>query len=180
MADKTCSFRMGRPGPRSGEAAHPWQETSASFINGFQTGKWYHLAATFKRPTITTYVNGQKAGTAKWDYPVGYQGDLQIGQWNGGQSCHKGLIDEVKVFNRALSAEEVQASYAAESPRRTAPNSAAYKIVPAVSQPIAMIENQLAKLGIDRQGRCISLIEKGTGRELLAKAAPLATIKVAG
>ena len=148
-------------------------------MSRFETGKWYHLAATFKRPVLTTYVNGRKVGSARWDYPVGYQGDLEIGRW-GGQSCHKGLIDEVKIFNRALSAEEVQASYAAEAPQRTAPNQAAYQIIPTASQPVATIENRLAKLEIDARGRCTALIEKRTGRNLLAKPAPLAAIKVKG
>ncbi len=176
--DKACSFRMGRPGARPGEAAVPWTEASATFVNSFQTGKWYHLAATFKRPQITTYLNGRKVGSAKWDYPVGYQGDLRIGTWNGGPSCHKGLIDEVKVFARALSAEEVQASYVAEAPRRTAPDQAAYTVSPAVSQPLAAIENSLAKLEIDVRARCTALVEKRSGQNLLANAAPLLTVKV--
>ena len=106
VADKTCSFRMGRPGEG------PWQEASAPLVSNFETGKWYHLAATFKRPEITTYVNGRKVGSAHWDYPVASQGHLEIGRW-GGQSCHQGLIDEIKLFHRALSAEEIEKSYAA-------------------------------------------------------------------
>lgn len=180
VADKNCSFRMGRPGPRTGEPARPWQEISAPLVSRFEIGKWYHLAATFERPVLTTYVNGQKVGSARWDHPVGYQGDLEIGRWSGGQSCHKGLIDEVKLFNRALSAEEVRASYAAEAPNRTAPEQADYKIIPAAAHPMATIENQLARLEIDPRGRCIALIEKRSGRNLLAKTTPMATIKVTG
>jgi len=176
--DEGCSFRMGRPGTRPGELAHPWTEASAAFLSKFETGKWYHLTATFKRPQLTTYLNGRKVGSAKWDYPVGYRGDLRIGTWNGGLSCHKGLIDEVKVFARALSAEEVQASYAAEAPRRTAPDQAAYIVSPAASQPLAAIENSLAKLEIDVRARCTALVEKRSGRNLLANAAPLVTVKV--
>ncbi len=180
VADKDCSFRMGRPGAGAGEPAHAWQEIAAPFISGFETGKWYHLAATFRRPAITTYLNGKKVGSAKWDYPVGYKGDIEIGRWSEGKSSHKGLIDEVKVFNRALSAEEVQASFASEAPRRKAPNPAEYKIVHAVSQAIAAVENPLTKLEIDGRGRCMALIEKRSGRNLLSSAAPMATIKALG
>ncbi len=178
VADQSCSFRMGRPGAKPGDAAHAWQEASALFVNRFESGKWYHLAATFKRPQITTYVNGRKVGSAQWDYPVGYRGDLRIGTWNGGPSCHKGLIDEVKVFNRALSAEEVQAGYAAEAPRRTAPDQVAYTVMPAVSQPLTTIENSLAKLQIDVRGRCTALVEKRSGANLLANAGSLVSVKV--
>jgi hypothetical protein len=176
--DQGCSFRMGRPGPRPGEPAAPWNETSAAFLGKFETGKWYHLAATFKRPVLTTYLNGRKAGSAHWDYPVGYRGDLRIGTWNGGPSCHKGLIDEVKVFSRALSAEEVQASYAAEAPRRTAPGQAAYTVSPAVSEPLTTIENSLATLEIDVRARCTALVEKRSGQNLLANSSPLVTVRV--
>lgn len=175
--DNGCSFRMGRPGARPGEPAPPWQETSAAFVSNFETGKWYHLVATFKRPLITTYVDGRKVGSARWDYPVAYHGDLRIGAWNGGPSCHKGLIDEVKLFNRALSADEVQASYAAESPRRSRPDQAVFTTVPVVPQPLTTLENSLAKLEIDVRARCTALVEKRSGRNLLANAAPLVTVK---
>lgn len=180
VSDTSCSFRMGRPGAAAGEPAPPWQECSAPLIGRFETGKWYHLAATFKRPAITTYVNGQKVGSAQWDYPVGYQGDLVIGQWGSSQVCHQGLIDEVKLYNRALSAEEIGASYTGESPRRSAAKPTAYQRIPATPQIAVTIENPLVKLQLDARGRGIALIEKSTGRNLLAKALPIATLQVPG
>ena len=57
-----------------------WAETGASFVQ-FTPGQWYHLAATFKRPHVQTYVNGKAVATAAWDYPIGFSGDLQIGTW---------------------------------------------------------------------------------------------------
>jgi gamma-glutamyltranspeptidase/glutathione hydrolase len=179
VSDRSCSFRMGRPGARPGVPAGPWQEASAPLLRTFQTGQWYHLAATFQRPTITTYVNGRKVGAARWDYPVAYEGPLEIGRW-GGPLCHRGLIGEVMVFNRALRAEEIQAGYAAQSPRRMGPGPAAYTVVPAAAQPVATLENHLGKLEIDRRGRCIALLENRSGKKLLAASEPLATIKLGG
>jgi len=178
VADNSCSFRMGRP-KEVGDSEYKWQETSAPLVGRFETGKWYHLVATFKRPVVTTYVNGQKVGSAQWDYPVGFRGPLESGRW-GGQTCHKGLIDEVKIFNRALSADEVLASYAAQSPRRTTPDQTPREVTAALAVPMAVIENQLARLEIDARGRCIALIEKSTARNLLAKPGPMATVKVKG
>ncbi len=54
----------------------------------------------FQRPDITTYVNGKKVGSAKWDYPVGHRGDMQLGRWSGSVS-HAGLIDDVRIYGRA-------------------------------------------------------------------------------
>ena len=62
--------------------------------------QWVHLAAVFKRPQITTYVNGKKVGSARWDYPVGLNGDLEVGRWSGSTS-HAGLIDELRIYRRA-------------------------------------------------------------------------------
>lgn len=179
VSDQNCSFRMGRPGAQPGEAKPDWQETSAALVSHIETGKWYHLAATFERPVLTTYLNGKKVGSARWDYPVGYRGELEIGRW-GGQACHQGLIDEVKIFNRALSPEEVQTSYASQSPRRTGPKAALYQTVPTIAPTAATIENQLTRLQIDARGRCTALIEKRSGTNLLTQPAPLATIKLKG
>ena len=177
VSDRSCSFRMGRPGPRPGQPAGAWQEISAPLVGRIEFGKWYHLAATFKRPLITTYVNGKKAGSARWDYPVGYRGDLELGRW-GGQTCHRGLIGEVQIFNRALAADEIHAGYAAEASRHIAGGPVTYTVVPAVAQVAARLENRLARLEIDVRGRCTALVEKRTGRNLLAKPWPLASMKV--
>ena len=106
--EQSCSFRMGRPGHRHGVVGEKWTETSAPLLAKLPMKKWVHLAAVFKRPDITTYVNGKKVGSAKWDYPVGHQGDLQLGRWSGSVS-HAGLIDDVRIYSRALSADDVLA-----------------------------------------------------------------------
>ena len=117
VQDATCSFRMGRPGHAASDPGGGWQEISAPLLGKIELGRWYYIAATFKRPNITSYVDGVKVGSATWDYPVGYAGDLLIGRWGGTAECHRGLIDEVKVRNTALSPDEILASYAAEAPR---------------------------------------------------------------
>jgi len=181
VQDEACSFRLGRPGVSAGSASGGWQEISAPLLNKFQVGKWYHLAATFKRPDLTTYVNGQKVGSAKWDYPVGYSGDLQIGRW-AGESCHKGLIDEVKLLNRARSAEAVLADYAAEALRRTAaPAQAAYEVIPESDRrgpAMATLQNEFVRFEVDARGRCLALVDKRTGKDYLAKPTPLASVRI--
>ncbi len=150
----------------AGEPAPPWQEISAPLVSSFEMREMVPPGGYVQAARDHDVRERTEGGFGQ----VGLSGRLpgrpgQIGQWGGGQSCHKGLIDEVKIFNRALSAEEVQASYAAESPQRTAPNQAAYKIVVAVPQTAATIENQLAKLELDVRGRGVALIEKTHGPE---------------
>ena len=61
VADNGCSFRLGKPGKVPLQVGKDWAETSASFVQ-FTPGQWYHLAATFKRPHVQTYVNGKAVG----------------------------------------------------------------------------------------------------------------------
>lgn len=71
--------------------------------------QWHFIVGTFSRDgDLTTYLDGA-AGT-----PVSISGigdcdntsDLCIGTING-ESWHNGSIDEVRIFNRALSAQEI-------------------------------------------------------------------------
>jgi len=99
VRDKTCVFRMGRPGDKPWPRSE-WQEVSAQLVPAIQLGRWYHLAATFKRPVITTYLDGRRAGRATWNHPVGQAGQIVIGRWSDA-TAHHGLIDEVKLYTRA-------------------------------------------------------------------------------
>jgi PKD repeat protein len=71
---------------------------------------WSHLAATYDGATVRLFVNGAQVGSrsqtgtiATSTGPVTIGGDPDYGQhWTG-------LIDEVRIYNRALSASEIQA-----------------------------------------------------------------------
>jgi concanavalin A-like lectin/glucanase superfamily protein len=179
--DNQCTFRMGRPGVSASDNRRQWRETSAPLLTPFAQGKWYHLAATFKRPGLKTYVNGRQVGSATWNYPVGQQGDLIIGKWVG-TAGHKGMIDEVKIFDRALGADEIAAGYAKEAAAREVPpeGEVAYKKIPRKSQfaaAVATFENEFAKLAVSSLGRCTSLIDKRTGEDYVLRTSPLVVIK---
>jgi hypothetical protein len=71
---------------------------------------WTHLAATYDGATVRLYVNGSAAGSAATSGSIVTSTlPLRIGGnavW--GEYFH-GLIDEVRIYNRALSAAEIQA-----------------------------------------------------------------------
>ncbi len=182
--DRQCTFRMGRPGFSATGDRSGWREVSAPLVAPFALGRWYHLAATFKRPTIATYVDGQPVGSAKWDYPVAHENDLLIGKW-GGSTTHQGLIDEVKIYNRALSAAEIAAGYEKEAAARSAPpeGQTAYEPIPRKSQlaaALATFENEHAKLAVSPSGRCTALVDKRTGEDRVLRTAPLVSIRQDG
>ena len=182
--DNQCAFRMGRPGFSASDNREQWREVSSPLVAAIAMNRWYHLAATFKRPHITTYVNGQPAGSATWDYPVGHKGNLVVGKWAGTVS-HEGLIDEVRIFNRALDAKEIAASYDKQAARRgpTPQGQKAYETIPRASQlaaAVATFENDFAKIAISPRGRCTAFLDKRTGKDHILRTSPLVTIKQDG
>jgi hypothetical protein len=74
---------------------------------------WSHLAVTYDRTTLRLYVNGiQVASTATTGALVNSAGALRIGGNSVWGEWFKGLIDEVRVYERALTATEIQADAA--------------------------------------------------------------------
>lgn len=81
---------------------------------------WYHVVGTFDRGTMRIYVNGELEGEEKGPQQLVSQPGfpLFIGVHRGpGSWPWDGLIDEVRIYNRALSAEEVAARFKADFPR---------------------------------------------------------------
>ncbi|HMH49142.1 MAG TPA: LamG domain-containing protein [Candidatus Acidoferrum sp.] len=81
------------------------------------TGVWYHLAAVKSATGFSLYVDGQLEDSRSPlpDFMDLHVGDLRFGA-NALQGTHlNGLIDEVALYGRALSATEIQAIYLAGS-----------------------------------------------------------------
>jgi len=171
---QSCSFRLGRPGHRHGVAGEKWMETSAPLLAKLPMKRWVHLAAVFNRPDITTYVNGKKVGSAKWDYPVGHQGDMQLGRWSGSVS-HAGLIDDVRIYGRALNADEVLAL--ANPKGREASDYTDLGPAEADAKEVLRLETRWATMSIGDDGTILSLKEKGSGRELIAERQPVLAVQ---
>jgi len=75
---------------------------------------WYHLVVTYQTGgSFYSYVNGVQYGpTSASSLPIGTSvTPLRIGSYNDVTRIFNGLIDEVRIYNRALSAAEVLASY---------------------------------------------------------------------
>ncbi len=87
-----------------------------SFSNTSMLGTWYHLVATYQSGVtngMKVYTNGvlfgQKTPTVVMSTDID---PLVIGAYSGGTAANfNGLIDEVRIYNRALSAEEVLEHY---------------------------------------------------------------------
>ncbi|MCY3021134.1 MAG: right-handed parallel beta-helix repeat-containing protein, partial [Planctomycetota bacterium] len=72
---------------------------------------WQHLACTYDGADLKVYLNGvQAASTAINKKRQPGKSPLVIGRRQDAFNYFKGLIDEVRLYNRALTAEEIKAS----------------------------------------------------------------------
>jgi hypothetical protein len=79
------------------------------------TGKWLFIAASNDGTTTRVYVNGNLEKSYSENLAVS-NGQLYIGGTNGGTNMFTGTVDEVRIYNRMLSDEEMAALYVADCP----------------------------------------------------------------
>ncbi|MEA1905720.1 MAG: LamG-like jellyroll fold domain-containing protein, partial [Euryarchaeota archaeon] len=86
---------------------------------------WYHVAGTYNGAEMRIYLNGELGGTlSKSGTIASYPTDVHIGAGiysNAQTEYMDGIIDEVKILNIALSADEVRADYDAGQGDSTPP-----------------------------------------------------------
>jgi hypothetical protein len=110
---------MSRRGIFRGTSYGIYVNTTTAFgsINGkilsapIDGDQWNHIVLTYNRTEIALYVNGDEEDTMAYSEPVKYSSaDLLIGRF------FYGFIDEVFIYNRALTSDEIQARYSMYSP----------------------------------------------------------------
>lgn len=82
-------------------------------------GRWYHVVATYDKGAVKMYVNGVlenqatgvTIGQSLGGVALGHKGDRALSKED--PDWFTGLIDEVRLYNRALPASEVQRIYKA-------------------------------------------------------------------
>jgi hypothetical protein len=89
---------------------------SAALNYSLPIGTWQHVVFTLSNGTAAGYINGAPVSLASNTFSSGftlpqYQYGLNIGADAGKANNAKGVIDEVRLYNRALSAAEVSTLY---------------------------------------------------------------------
>jgi hypothetical protein len=79
-------------------------------------GTWEHVTFTISSGAVTGYINGAQTGMSSNTFTSGYvlpsdPSGLYIGTDAGKANFAKGLIDDVRIYNRALTAAEVSTLY---------------------------------------------------------------------
>ena len=75
-----------------------------------EADRWYHVVVTYDDPICQLYLNGELAIEVKGlGGAIRYQADewTQFGGFRGSQQFFDGVIDEIKIYDRALAPEEI-------------------------------------------------------------------------
>jgi hypothetical protein len=108
-------YRLGLVGGKIG-----WQipQTAWSHMltapDPLPLGPWVHIVATYDNQTMRLFLNGEEKGSLERPGAVQPSGNrLCLGTYSPGDSLHNftGVLDEVRLYDRALSAQEVAEHY---------------------------------------------------------------------
>ncbi|MEM5829792.1 MAG: LamG domain-containing protein [Candidatus Aenigmatarchaeota archaeon] len=84
--------------------------------NGYQN-RWVHIVAIWNNGYKALYLNGSKVAQKSTSLTLGGYPtrDLYIGRKDSFSTIFNGTIDEVRIYNRALSEEEIKENYNAKA-----------------------------------------------------------------
>jgi hypothetical protein len=76
-------------------------------------GQWYHAAVTYDGSDIRLYLDGSEKGSFSESSmsASSTSTNIQIGRQGAGLRCFDGLLDDVRIYHRALTEDEIQAIY---------------------------------------------------------------------
>ena len=102
-----------------------WDQSGCTLATpGFNDGRWHHVAFVVDAAGGRLYVDGSQTASRAWTGTAGPATTTQalsFGQYPGiANPRYRGLLDDVQVYGRALSASEIAALFAAGS--RTTPS----------------------------------------------------------
>ncbi|RLE43162.1 hypothetical protein DRJ48_01705 [Candidatus Woesearchaeota archaeon] len=83
-----------------------WHSVSTSI----STGQWSHVVGRWNGSQVALYLNGNSVSTTSSSSKTSYPVDVQIGT-SEAVDGFEGLIDDIKIYNASLSADEIQKLY---------------------------------------------------------------------
>jgi hypothetical protein len=76
----------------------------------YNDGVWHHIAATRSSGAVSLYMDGELIGSGTQTVDVSNSGSFKIGKWYF-ESSFNGKIDDVRIYSRALSQQEITEHY---------------------------------------------------------------------
>jgi len=88
------------------------EKTILDTISKYEVGEWFQIVGLWKSPTVSLYWNGEFDREGSFVGPIGTQANpVRVGWQNYGPTYLDGSIALVRIYNRALSADEISAHY---------------------------------------------------------------------
>jgi len=78
---------------------------------GINLNQFYHIVATDDKTTVRLYLNGIQVASRASATALNYSGQPTIGQFGGNFAVTNGEIPVVKIYNKTLTASEVQQNF---------------------------------------------------------------------
>lgn len=91
----------------------PEGSTWVSVQENLTPGEWYHITGTFDGADVVCYLNGVEKDRASISAITSGDSAFFIAQ-DGWDNAFNGIVDEIRVYSKALSAAEVGQNYVAE------------------------------------------------------------------
>jgi len=90
-----------------------WQWGGGTFLDMDypEFGSWHHCIYTYDGNTHKFYLDGEKISSSTVKPKSGVPNLLMFGNYPGGDQFYKGKLDEVRIYNRALTQSEVKNLY---------------------------------------------------------------------
>jgi len=106
-------FFLNGPNSKLSLRHHNGSTTSynVEYSSGINLNQWYHIAATDDGAVVRIYLNGTQVVTGTSATSTNYSGQPLIGQFGGGNAMTYGNIPVIKIYNRTLSASEIQQNF---------------------------------------------------------------------
>lgn len=84
-------------------------------LTDLRDGLYHHVAVTYDGAIVTVYADGVPVASGSFDLDTGISAGTSIGGRGYPEQSLTGEVDEVAIWNRALSASEIQAMFSAGS-----------------------------------------------------------------
>jgi len=84
---------------------------SPTLISGYTTGQWYHIVGVRNGSNIYIYINGSLKNSKAQAGTITNVHGKQIGRDGSSDRIYKDQIAQPRIYNRALTAEEIQRNY---------------------------------------------------------------------